>query len=807
MATLILEDFKIGLDRRRMNETSLPGSLVVCENAHITRGGEIEKAEALIRFCDLPANTYGLKAVGAGYMVFGSDNITPTVLKSNPPVRYQRLFDAGGAHAYGSFSISGQTVGDTFTFIKAGAVDLLPGTNTCPASVATWPAQIVAAIAGFSGTSGFTAVLVGSTITVYAVAIGTTANGFTWTHTKTGTVTVGSVVNFAGGAAATNPSMIEALSVDLFDGLPYVAADFSDGVIRHFYNGTKVADQLSGKARAKFSLSANPASVSSVRAMGSFILLDPADGCTITSITVGAVQLLTGTVTFVAASDEGGFISKVVDAINENSNQSGFTASIQADRKVIITAEIPGSSLNGSVVAVSTTGTISIQSPTPLAGGANAKQITSITINAVEIMPTDVDYDESNQATSAAVASAINDYSTTSGYQAFAYGSTVLIRKTADGAGVNGQALVVTADAGITISGASATLTGGGPAPTVIEPGRVVKTFKNKLYALSGPTVYYSQLGAPSIFSGIGSGFDNLASNASGAEVLTAMASYFENMALFSRNNIQIWFMDDDPDKNQRIQLLNNTGTIASDSVTEFGENDVFYLSESGVRSLRARDTTNAAFVNDVGIAIDPLIQDELLTNNLKAEKSKGFLEPRQGRFQLVIGDTIYVFSFFPSSKISAWSTYKPGFEIEGQAAIGQTIVARSRNALYKVGSSIQRLYDARQVKVITPFLAGNDPSLIKSFTGLDMACQGTWDVYIATDPLRVDEDGIPDEDFFERVGSITGTTYAESGGENGHVGLDAVSSHIALKFVCRSSGYARIGNVAVHSTDGGEKE
>lgn len=701
MGTLILEDFKIGLDRRRMNETSLPGSLVTCQNAHITRGGEVEKAEAFIRFCDLPDNTFGLKAVNNGFMVFGSDNITPTVLKSNPPVRYQRLNDTG------------------------------------------------------------------------------------------------------------NPAMLNVLSVDLFDGLPYVVADYADGIIRHWYNGVKVADMFSGKGRAKFSISADPDDVSAVAASGSFTIIAPADGCSITSILVGSVQLLEATVAYDVDGDaSSAFQQKVVDAINDYANISGFTAELQAGRKVVITAQIAGSDPNTDAVAVVSTGTITIQDETAMAGGVDAQQITSITVNAVEIMPTDVDWADSNQATAAAVAAAINDYTATSTYEAFAYGSTVLIRKTSDGAGANGHALVVTADADITISDASASVSGGSASATIVDPGRFVKTYKNKMYALTGPSIYYSEIGVPENYdSGTGSGFDNLATNASGAESLVAIANYFENMAIFSRNNVQVWFMSDNPNENSQLQVLNNSGTIAPNSVVEFGDNDVFYLSESGVRSLRARDTTNAAFVNDVGIAIDPLIQEEILRNNLKAEQAIGFLEPRQGRYLLAIDGTVYVFSFFPSSKISAWSTYRPGFEITGIDAVGQTVVCRSENALYKIGSSVERVYDARQVKIITPFMFGDDPSIIKTFTGLDMACQGTWDIYIATDPLRVDENGEPDETYYERIGTVTNTTYAESGGENGHVGFDAISSHISLMFICRTPGYARIGNVAIHFADGGEKE
>lgn len=806
MGTLILDDFKIGLDRRRMNETSLPGSLITCQNAHITRGGEIEKSEAYIRFCNLPANTFGLRALNNGFVVFGSDNITPTILNSNPPVRYQRLFDAGGSQSFGTFTITGQVAGDTFTQIQSGATNLLGATTTCPAIVADWPAAIATAITNFSGTSGFAAFSVGNVITVYALSIGTAANGNSFTFTKTGTVTATQTAAFSGGAAATNPSMIGVLSTELFNGIPYVVAEYSDGIIRHFYNGNKVLEMKSGKARAHFTIDGSTAAAA-VAAEGSFVIDGAADGCSISSILVDATQLLAETVTFDANVDENGFASKVTEAINENSNLSGYTAVLEVGRKVVIRSEIPGATPNGFVVAVVSAGTVIISNETAMAGGVNADRITSITVNGVEIMPTVVDWAESNQATAAAVAAAINDYTSTSVYEAFAYGATVLIRRRDDGVTVNGHALVVTADPDISITSASATMTGGTIFATVIDPGRFIKTFKNKMYALSGPSVYYSRLGVPDQYNGTGAGFDNLSNNTSGAEVLTAMANYFENMALFSSNNIQVWFMSDNPDENQQIQVLNNTGTDAADSVTAFGDNDVFYLSQSGIRSLRARDQTNAAFVNDVGIAIDPLIQDELLTNSIKAARAKGFLEPRQGRFQMVIGDTIYVFSFFPSSKISAWSTYKPGFEIEAVASVGQTIVCRSGTALYKVGATTSRLYDSRQVKVITPFMAGKEPSTIKSWIGLDMACQGTWDVYIATDPLRVDENGVPDEAFFERIGSITGTTYAETGGENGNIAFEAVSSHISLMFICRSEGYARIGNVAIHIADGGAKE
>ena len=105
----------------------------------------------------------------------------------------------------------------------------------------------------------------------------------------------------------------------------------------------------------------------------------------------------------------------------------------------------------------------------------------------------------------------------------------------------------------------------------------------------------------------VGAGFINLLTT-SGSEDLQAMANYFDNIAVFAKQAIQIWFVSSDENLNQQIQVLNNTGTIAPQSVVEFGDNDVFYLSVSGVRSLRARDSSNAAFVGDIGNPIDETV-------------------------------------------------------------------------------------------------------------------------------------------------------------------------------------------------------
>ena len=72
MPYILVEDFRGGLDARRINVTAAPGSLVTLTNAHITRGGEIEKRPAFVELATLPSNTIGLAASGGQIYVFGS---------------------------------------------------------------------------------------------------------------------------------------------------------------------------------------------------------------------------------------------------------------------------------------------------------------------------------------------------------------------------------------------------------------------------------------------------------------------------------------------------------------------------------------------------------------------------------------------------------------------------------------------------------------------------------------------------------------------------------------------------------------
>lgn len=88
MPYILVENFNGGLDRRRKISTAPPGTLWELINAHITRGGEIEKRKAFVSTFDLPAGlTHGLANLSGNLYVFGSGE-APAMPAG---VTYQRL--------------------------------------------------------------------------------------------------------------------------------------------------------------------------------------------------------------------------------------------------------------------------------------------------------------------------------------------------------------------------------------------------------------------------------------------------------------------------------------------------------------------------------------------------------------------------------------------------------------------------------------------------------------------------------------------------------------------------------------------
>lgn len=683
MPYILVEDFRGGLDTRRSNVTALPGTLVSIKNAHVTRGGEIEKRPAFVSLSTLPTNTTGLAAANGQIYVFGHQAASAVTFPSNTPanVNYVRLQHPSGT------------------------------------------------------------------------------------------------------------ALTKVLATDFFNGQVYAAAQFADGRIYHYYNGTRITDWFDGRARAKIQITGG--TVGGTAATGSFTIsagtANPGDN--IRTITVNSVSLISTAVAH--TGNNATTATNVANAINAATTTPNYTASASG-AVVTITSVTIGIAVNGFAVAVQTDGAAGVSSINNMSGGVD-NAVTNITVNGISIIPSQIPWATSNSATAILVADAINDFNSAPEYEATATGADVNIISKASGTSFNNYAIVVSVAGNVTtaFSPTSQNYLDGGATDSSINgytPGGFIRPVKTKMYALSDSLLHFSGTNDPTEWNdgSAGAGFINLSNNASGSEDLQAIANYFDNIAVFAQQAIQIWFVSANENLNQQVQVLSNTGTMAPQSVVEFGDNDVFYLSVSGVRSLRARDSSNAAFVGDIGNPIDETVIEAVTADTASGTEAQGILDPKTGRYLLAIGNTVFVFSYYPSSKVSAWSTYEPGFTIDNWAYDGSQILCRSGDGLYSLGGANGNTYDNATVEVQMPFLDASMPATSKDFTGIDVTCTNQWDVEAATDPTDIT--------ILQAIATVNRTTYGL-----GRVSMAGYSTHIAPKFTCTQAGAAKLGNVAVH--------
>jgi len=350
---------------------------------------------------------------------------------------------------------------------------------------------------------------------------------------------------------------------------------------------------------------------------------------------------------------------------------------------------------------------------------------------------------------------------------------------------------------------------GGVEVPSTEVVGTSVTAHKKKLYATDGANLRISAIADATDWTvGAGSGLFDITQENSYGDSLVATEPYYSFLALFSRTNIQIWGMDPDPAQNVLQQTLDNIGLVGHRALTRYGTGDVLFLSDTGIRSLRARDSSNAASLTDVGSPVDALVRERRddLTADM-AEKIFAVVDPLTGRFWLIWDNEVFVLSTYPNSKISAWSMLDLGVSVDAAVNANSRIALRVGEEIFLYGippsgganpfdpaqplSSAAEAYDASQVVFETPFFDAQQPATIKHWHSLDVTAQGTWRVEVNPDPISAAETWIT-------VATITKPTW-----DFARVPLDLAATHLAVRLTSTNTGPATLSNMALHFTEG----
>ena len=386
MSYLQIANFKPGLDARRSELTSAPGTLETLVNAHINQGGEIEKRYAFVLNTTLPNGsgyTYGLQESPLGLYVFGSAT-SGTVGALPSPFLYQQLVHPSGAQTmtgvvmstlYGQcpFVVAKFANGDVLPYYNGNVVsDFVAGLiltylstnagiaaqfasliNSDPAAVYTatqcygvTAASLVTAGTGYTvnelvtvlGGVGVAATIKVLTVTAGAIATFSVISPGAYTTRPTNPV---SVAGATGASATFNLTTVLGSSVAVTDvtGSPF----------------STVSTQQSATGVIGISVeNSGSFAVNALASVGEFTIEGGMSGGSMTSLAVNGVNILASTVNW--TSSNGYTATLIVNAIN---TLLGYTGSASGN-KVTLTASTLGSTPNGYSVVTTCAGGLCI---------------------------------------------------------------------------------------------------------------------------------------------------------------------------------------------------------------------------------------------------------------------------------------------------------------------------------------------------------------------------------------------------------------------------------------------------------------
>lgn len=346
-----------------------------------------------------------------------------------------------------------------------------------------------------------------------------------------------------------------------------------------------------------------------------------------------------------------------------------------------------------------------------------------------------------------------------------------------------------------------------------------------KAYVGGRRTVKASKVGDPTDMAGTGSGAFDTRSQSMPIGSILGFGDYFGQLAVFGTRGVQFWQVDPDFAKLQFLRTV-PANCVSGRSIIGYGDGDLAFLAQDGIRSLQARDSSNIATTSDFGSPIDRLVREALSPSLSDIEEVDGLsngevdnarfynlapsvLHPETGQLWMSLKDQIYVFSHYSSASVSAWSTFDlPAVQPENVSTRNGALKSRWMADVCQFNSDVMfrnyadevfiyggvngDAYDASMCEVVTPHMDMGLPGAAKMFRGVDLACQGEWTIEISVDPTQ-------DPLVWEEIATVTNSTHRLTG----LIGFEIEASHIALRLTSVSASPARLGQIALYYDQG----
>jgi hypothetical protein len=216
-----------------------------------------------------------------------------------------------------------------------------------------------------------------------------------------------------------------------------------------------------------------------------------------------------------------------------------------------------------------------------------------------------------------------------------------------------------------------------------------------------------------------------------GNEDPEALGEFKKSLVVFHVNGAQLWTVDPDPKLFVRQQGIPGASTRYHGSIAPLSS-DLFFLSDSGIRSISELQLTESLSDFDVGSPIDSDVKALLPPT----EEPISLFYHKAGEFWCAIGSTVFMFKLSKAAQISAWSEYSYPFNIDAMTELDGDLYLRSGDTVYRVDEDVHTDDGTPIDSVIQlPYTDTKKPGVNKQYTGMDAVVSGTVQISFQYDP------------------------------------------------------------------------
>lgn len=243
---------------------------------------------------------------------------------------------------------------------------------------------------------------------------------------------------------------------------------------------------------------------------------------------------------------------------------------------------------------------------------------------------------------------------------------------------------------------------------------------EEKFFAVGSGVVRFSTTGSPRDWTtSDDAGFIATGRQQRGQENPIGLGQFQKSgLVVFHSDGAQLWNVDPDPNLMVYQQPLSGSQTRYHRAIAPLFS-DLFFLSDTGFRSISESVVSDGEQEIDIGSAIDPEIE-ALLDGT---EDPISFFWQKAGQFWCLIGSSAYVYTFSRTAKISAWSVYTFPWTPTDAAVLDGELYLRAGDNIYKANRDATDFRDNGEnyeMEAQLAFVDGKSPGIEKYWNGLD---------------------------------------------------------------------------------------